>query len=109
VLYDDKISGSNGQRLALKNCLGPTDRIYHGSNSMVIVDHKWQREIEVSSQGCQQWVLWNPGKDAKAMGDLHTQGENEFVCLEAANTRGQAIASQSDISISQTIKLRAIQ
>ena len=109
VLYDDKISGSNGQKLALKNCLGPTDRIYHSSNSMVIVDHKWQREIEVSSQGCQQWVLWNPGKDAKAMGDLHTQGENEFVCLEAANTRGQAIASQSDISISQTIKLRAIQ
>ncbi|TWX66091.1 D-hexose-6-phosphate mutarotase [Colwellia sp. C1TZA3] len=108
VAYDDKLSGSNGQQLALKNCFGPIDRIYHSSNSMVIVDHKWQREIEVSSQGCQQWVLWNPGKDAKTMADLHVHGENEFVCLEAANTHWQAIASQSSVSISQTIKVKAI-
>jgi glucose-6-phosphate 1-epimerase len=109
VLYDDKLSGSNGQKSALKSCLGPTDRIYHSSNSMVIVDHKWQREIEVSSQGCQQWVLWNPGKEAKTMADLHDNGENEFICLEAANTQWQAIASQSSVSISQSIKLKAIE
>ena len=72
---------------------------------MVIVDHQWQREIEVLSQGCQQWVLWNPGKGAKTMADIHPRGENEFVCLEAANTDWQIIASQSSVSISQVVKL----
>ncbi|MBA6223287.1 D-hexose-6-phosphate mutarotase [Colwellia sp. MB02u-18] len=108
LVYDDKLSGSNGQQSVLKNCLGPTDRIYHSNNSMVIVDHKWRREIEVSSQGCQQWVLWNPGEEAKTIADLHADGENEFICLEAANTHWQAIASQTSVSISQTIKLKAI-
>ncbi|MFT5636014.1 MAG: glucose-6-phosphate 1-epimerase [Cognaticolwellia sp.] len=105
VLYDDKLKGSNDQKSTLKSCLGPIDRIYHSSDNMVIVDHKWQREIEVLSQGCQQWVLWNPGKDAQVMIDLHSHGENEFVCLEAANTDWQKIASQSSVSISQTVKL----
>lgn len=105
--YDDQLSGNTEQRSRLKNCTGPIDRIYHSSDSMIIVDHKWQRKIEVLSQGCQQWVLWNPGKDAQTMGDLHPRGENEFVCLEAANTHGQKIASQSSASISQTITLQA--
>ena len=85
--------------------MGPIDRIYQSSDKMVIVDHKWQREIEVQSHGCQQWVLWNPGKGGQNMVDLHAEGENEFVCLEAANTDWQEIASQSSVSISQTIKL----
>jgi glucose-6-phosphate 1-epimerase len=105
VLYDDKLNGCSEQKSVLKNCIGPIDRIYHSSDSMVIIDHKWQRELEVYGQGCQQWVLWNPGKDAEAMVDLHAQGENEFVCLEAANTDWQQIASQTSVSISQTVKL----
>lgn len=107
VRYDDKLSGRNEQKSALKNCAGPIDRIYHSSDRMIIVDHKWQREIELLSQGCQQWVLWNPGKDAQHMADVHCQGENEFICLEAANTRWQEIASQRSVSISQIVKLHA--
>ncbi|ARD45034.1 D-hexose-6-phosphate mutarotase [Colwellia sp. PAMC 21821] len=108
ALYDDKISGENEQKSTLKNCLGPIDRIYHNCDKMVIVDNKWQREIEILSKGCQQWVLWNPGKDGRNMIDLHVQGEHEFVCLEAANTDWQEIASQSSVSISQTINLHNI-
>lgn len=108
VFYDDKLSGLSEQQSELKNCLGPIDRVYDSSASMMIVDHKWQRKIEVLSQGCQQWVLWNPGKDARTMPDLHAQGEDEFVCLEAANTGWQAIASKSSVSISQIVKLHAL-
>ena len=105
--FDDKLSGIDDQQSLLRDCTGPIGRIYHRSDSVTIVDHNWLREIEVSSQGCQQWVLWNPGKDAEKMLDVHDQGENEFVCLEAANTHWQTIASKSNASMSQTITLHA--
>lgn len=105
MIYDDKLTGRLKQQSHLESCTGPIDRIYYGNDSVVIVDHQWQREIEVLSQGCQQWVLWNPGKGAKTMADIHPRGENEFVCLEAANTDWQIIASQSSVSISQVVKL----
>lgn len=108
VLYDDKINGCNDQKSTLKHCMGPIDRIYHNNDNMFIVDHEWQRKIEVISQGCQDWVLWNPGKGAEDMLDVHAQGEHEFVCLEAANTDWQQITSQSSVSIGQTIKLHAL-
>lgn len=108
TLYDDKLSGCVDKVSVLDNCMGPIDRVYHSSNSMLIVDHQWQRKIEVQSHGCQQWVLWNPGTLATAMKDLHTQGENEFVCLEAANTGWHKIAPKSSVSISQTVKLHSI-
>jgi len=108
VLYDDKVNSCNKQKSVLKNCMGPIDRIYHNNDSMFIIDHEWQRKIEVTSQGCENWVLWNPGKDAKNMADVHTGGESEFVCLEAANTNWQPIGSQSSISIGQTVKLHAL-
>ncbi len=108
VAFEDKLTGSVEQKSTLANCHGPIDRIYHSNANMVIIDHNWQRELEVSSQGCQQWVLWNPGADAQAMQDVHAQGENEFVCLEAANTHWQTIASQATLSISQCVKIHPI-
>ncbi len=109
--FEDKlgqpINDSNNNVSALKSCAGPIDRIYHNSDTMIIIDHKWQREIEVSSEGCQQWVLWNPGKEAKSMLDVHQAGEDEFICLEAANTQWQSIASNDSVSISQTVKLHS--
>ena len=107
--FENKLSQAAGEAeanvSAFESCAGPIDRIYHNRDSMIIVDHKWQREIEVSSEGCQQWVLWNPGKEAKGMADVHQAGEHEFVCLEAANTSWQSIASNDSVSISQTVKL----
>lgn len=107
VDFDCKLNGNIAQNSVLNNCAGPIDRIYHSGDRMMIVDHQWQREIEVLSQGCQQWVLWTPGKEAKTMKDVHAQGQDEFVCLEAANTQWQAIASKASVSISQTVKLHA--
>jgi glucose-6-phosphate 1-epimerase len=105
LVFDDKITSDFGSETVLKDCTGPVDRIYHGTNSMIIIDNEWQREIEVASQGCQQWVMWNPGEGAETMSDVHAQAENEFICLEAANTRWQNIASQASVSMSQTVTL----
>ncbi|MGB1263170.1 MAG: D-hexose-6-phosphate mutarotase [Cognaticolwellia sp.] len=103
--FDDKLNGQGLQKSGLNNCSGPMDRIYHSSDSMVIVDEKWQRKIAVTSQNCQQWVLWNPGEVAQTMADIHVQGESEFICLEAANSQWQKIAGHSSVSIGQTVKV----
>ncbi|SEK70425.1 glucose-6-phosphate 1-epimerase [Colwellia chukchiensis] len=109
LIFDDKVTGKRQQRSPLVNCQGPIDRIYHREqnqqNNLVIVDHQWQREIAICSDDCQQWVLWNPGVNAQAMTDIHAQGENEFVCLEAANTQWQTLASQATRQISQVVKV----
>lgn len=109
INFDDKYRAINNQNSILSHCAGPIDRIYHSHANMTIFDRHWQREIEVLSQGCQQWVLWNPGKVAEKMVDVHGGGQNEFICLEAANTDWQTIASQDSVCMSQTIKVRTKQ
>lgn len=107
--YDDKISLETQQKSAIENCIGPIDRIYYGSDNQEIIDQGWQRKIKVESRGCHQWVFWNPGKDiATNMADVHYQGENEFVCLEAANTQWQAIPAKTAVKIAQTISVSSI-
>ena len=105
LIFDDKITHDFGNKAILNDCTGPVDRIYHSTNSMTIIDPEWQREIEIVSQGCQQWVVWNPGEGAETMSDVHAHAENEFICLEAANTHWQNIASQATVSMSQTVTL----
>ena len=86
------------------NGVGPVDRIYHSNKVMQITDSKWQRTIEVNASNTQQWVFWNPGENvANSMADIHAGGEQEFVCLEAANTNMQLLASGKSLTISQVI------
>ena len=107
--FDDKITDEFVDEQSLVNCIGPIDRIYHSKQAVKMVDSHWQRIIEIESQYCQQWVLWNPGeKGAKAMSDVHLDGEQQFVCLEAANTQWQEIPPQSMVEMAQTIKIRGI-
>lgn len=106
--FDDKLTNNVKQKTVLSHCKGPIDRIYHNSNIMRIVDQKWHREIAVVSEGCQQWVLWNPGADARNMADVHSNGENEFICLEAANTHWQEIAPHAKVTIGQTISIKSL-
>ena len=106
--FVDKVSGNHQLPQGLPNCEGEIDRIYYCNNAMKIIDKKWQRIIEVSSTGCQQWVLWNPGKElADKMSDIHTNGEQEFVCLEAANTQWQKIPAKNTVTIGQNIQILA--
>ena len=104
VTYDDKLTGKLSFQSQGVSCVGEIDRVYHCSDKMTIVDKNWQRQIEISSDNCQQWVLWNPGVElANTMADIHPNGEQEYVCLEAANTRWQELPAGETVTISQEI------
>lgn len=106
IAFHDKLSGKYIKSQPLVNCVGPVDNVYHSNETMQIVDHQWQRIIEVSSLNCEQWVFWNPGvKGADSMPDIHKNGEQEFVCLEAANTNWQSIAANDTKMIGQSIRI----
>ncbi|MBL0711724.1 MAG: D-hexose-6-phosphate mutarotase [Colwellia sp.] len=108
VPFDDKLTGQYSLPKPLLNSLGPIDRVYHANAMMQIIDSKWQRIIEVSASNTQQWVFWNPGVViANTMIDLHDSGEQEFVCLEAANTSMQLLTSGKAVTMAQTIKVLA--
>ncbi|MBA6264772.1 D-hexose-6-phosphate mutarotase [Colwellia sp. Bg11-12] len=104
--FDDKVTGKEQQLAALENCSGEVDRIYYSNEVCSIEDKQWQRTIKVSSTNCQQWVLWNPGAElANKMKDLHVGAENEFVCLEAANTNVHVVEANETVMIGQTVSL----
>lgn len=106
--FDDKLTGISCPPKLLANGVGPVDRVYHSNKTMLIADREWQRTIEISASNTQQWVFWNPGVEiANNMADIHCHGEQEFICLEAANTQKQLLASGQDSIISQTIKVIA--
>jgi glucose-6-phosphate 1-epimerase len=104
--FDDKVTGKEQQLSSLANCLGEIDRVYYSDNVCSIEDKQWQRTIKVSSTNCQQWVLWNPGTElAGNMKDLHQGAENEFVCLEAANTQIHIVKANETVMIGQKVSL----
>jgi len=108
--FDDQLTAERRKPEVFINGMGPVDRVYHRlaeqNQTMQIQDSRWQRTIEVTSNNCQQWVFWNPGKlGAETMSDVHENGENEFVCLEPANTEPQKLAANSSVLIGQTIKV----
>lgn len=103
-IYHDKLTGNSNTQQEPVSCVGEIDREYQSDEKMTLIDHNWQRKIEITSGNCQQWVLWNPGTElASTMTDIHPQGEQEYVCLEAANTRWQTIPATETIVISQEI------
>ncbi|NQZ79407.1 MAG: D-hexose-6-phosphate mutarotase [Colwellia sp.] len=107
--FSDKLTDQFVEPQPLANCVGPIDRIYHTNRAVKMVDSQWQRVIEIESQHCQQWVLWNPGQQgAAAMSDVHLDGEQQFVCLEAANTQWQTIPAQSTVEMAQTVKIKSL-
>lgn len=102
--YSDKLTGNSRTQHESVSCVGEIDREYHSSEKMTVIDNHWQRKIDISSSNCQQWVLWNPGTElANTMADIHPQGEQEYVCLEAANTSWQTIPAGKTVVISQEI------
>jgi glucose-6-phosphate 1-epimerase len=104
--FDDKLTGKTHSPKLLKNGLGPVDRIYHTNNKVKIVDNVWKRAIEIKAKNTQQWVFWNPGIEiANNMVDIHQDGEQEFICLEAANTQMQLLPAGKCLAIEQEISI----
>jgi glucose-6-phosphate 1-epimerase len=106
--FDDKLTGelcaAKPLVTSLANGCDPVDRVYHSNDVMRIVDTDWQRTIEIKATNTQQWVFWNPAIElAKKMADIHEQGEQEFICLEAANTQMQLLEAGKTLFMSQHI------
>ncbi|QDP02057.1 D-hexose-6-phosphate mutarotase [Thalassotalea sp. PS06] len=105
--YENKVSGlKQCQQVGQASGLGPVDNIYQNSKSATLIDKGWGRAIEINKSNANQWVLWNPGPETAAgMADVHQHGEQEFVCLEAANTQWFALDAGAEITASQEIKV----
>ena len=107
--FDDKLTGKSYEPQALNNGVGPIDRIYHSNNEMTLIDNYWKRAINLKAFNTNQWVFWNPGaKVAANMPDIHINGEQEFVFLEAANTNMTVIPAKESVSISQEITISTL-
>lgn len=106
--FDDKLTGQRIDALVRDDCVGPIDTVYFTNQPQQLIDHQWERVIQVTNQHTEQWVLWNPGeKTAKNMTDVHFGGENQFVCLEAANTRNQIVQPNQTVIIGQEIEIQS--
>ncbi|MDX2368941.1 MAG: D-hexose-6-phosphate mutarotase [Colwellia sp.] len=111
--FDDKLTGKactpQPSVTTLANGIDPVDRIYHSNEVMKIVDSHWQRTIELKSTNTKQWVFWNPGVElANSMVDIHESGEQEFICLEAANTQMQLLGAGKSLTMAQSVTVTAL-
>ena len=106
VNFYDKLADQQVSGLTRENCQGPIDTVYHTSIPQQLIDKGFGRIINIVNENTQQWVLWNPGIDTAAqMADVHQGGEQEYVCLEAANTTWQKIPAKQTAVIKQTITI----
>lgn len=104
--FFDKLTGQSCEPQSLENAVGPVDRIYHTDKVMSLIDDGWHREITLKSTNTQQWVFWNPGTEvANTMADVNLNGEQEFVCLEAANTEMQLLPAGQSAIMEQTVSV----
>jgi len=106
--FDDKLTGKTyaPKPLAtpLANGTDEVDRVYHSNEGMTVVDSYWQRTIELETMNTKEWVFWNPGVElANNMADIHESGEQEFICLEAANTQMQLLGAGKSLTMAQNI------
>ena len=109
--FDDKLTGKvcTPQPLSttLANGIDPVDRVYHSNEVMSVVDSHWQRTIKIKTTNTKQWVFWNPGVElANNMADIHENGEQEFICLEAANTQIQLLGAGKSLTMAQKVTVK---
>lgn len=107
IPFDDKVTGKSSQKDLLDDCVGQIDRVYYDCSEQVIHDAGWHRDIIVSTENSSHWVLWNPGKIvAASMADIHEGGENEYVCLEAADAKPRILSSGQKKRVVQKIRVK---
>ncbi len=107
VTYQDKVTRESAVQHTPVSFVGEIDREYHTSEKMSIVDTGWHRTIEVVSDNCHQWVLWNPGaKLANNMPDIPLGGEKQYICLESANTEQLKLPAGETVTCSQEIRVK---
>lgn len=106
--YSDRLSGQTATQQGALVFSSETDRVYESREALRVVDDELGRTLLIEKVGSAQTVVWNPW-DAKAAA-LTDMGDDEWrqlLCVEAVNTREQAVRVQprSRHLISQTISL----
>lgn len=110
VPFDCKLTGEKQITDHKSNMVGPMDRVYYSADEVEVLDSKLNRMITISTSNTNQWVMWNPGIEvAKQMSDVHDNGQDEFFCLEAANTQWQIIPALGCVALSQTIDVVSLE
>lgn len=62
------------------------DRVYETQQKTYLVDPVLKRKLQISTKGCENIVLWNPGQEkAKDRADMEDDEYQKFVCVEPAN------------------------
>lgn len=91
--FEDKLSATPGlvQQGALLLHGEACDRVYAQTPNSpgrhyTLADPLCHRRIQLTTQGSQSLVVWNPGAEAAAqMADVPPGGWRHFICVEAAN------------------------
>ncbi len=92
----------------------PMDRVYDMKGQLqelVLEDHLLHRKIRIARQCANSTIIWTPWEEgASSMADLSPGSWQNFLCVEAANTLGNAIRLEPghSHSISQTISVESL-
>lgn len=108
--YTDRVTDQGGTQDGAVRFTGETDRVYESRQFLArINDPAWGRTIQIEKVGSAQTVIWNPWIDkSKAMADFGDDEWTGMVCVEAVNTREQAIilGRRQRHLMSQTISIQ---
>ncbi len=97
--YIDRVPGRGDVRCQQQGAVtvaGEVDRIYLGApGSVSVTDLGLQRRIQVSKQGSQSYVVWNPWIEKSAkFGDMGSEGYRQMLCVETTNAWDDTVTVQ---------------
>ena len=88
-----------------------TDRIYHSTEDIDVIDPSLTRRITVSRMGSQDVIVWNPWIErARSMPDIGDEEWMNMVCIETANVGEHAVSLSPgrEHSIGFTLRLSSL-
>jgi len=82
--FEDALNGGEVRRQwgDVLTVVGPVDRVYHEVQRSLTL-RELGRRVEISQQGFEDVVVWNPGSEAK-LADMPAGDWQRMICVEAA-------------------------
>ncbi|MDO4258447.1 MAG: D-hexose-6-phosphate mutarotase [Actinomycetaceae bacterium] len=90
--YTDLLTGTTHKQYGPLTLVGPTDRIYHTREALIVEDPRWLREISLETVGAMSTIVWNPwAEGVTRFTDIGPSEWTDFICVESGNVREQAV------------------
>ena len=80
-----------------------TDRIHLAAIAETYIEVEGNDFTQVSSQGNDSLVVWNPWQGAASISDMDAFGYKHMVCVESAITGGKTLAPQAEHTLIQRV------